>query len=191
MTEDQREHLQKNTDKLLGGADKFAKNIVSTGNISVQSLGMTAQQMQMLEGGQIDLRTLCNVLSVPATMFNDQTASTESNVKIDEKKFYTGAVIPNNEKIIGGYRSIIPAYNSFENKELRIVQDLSSVDALQEDQKTKAEKDKLKIDSITSVLTAPISNESKIQTLVYTMGIKEDKAQLIVGTEIVDNDETV
>jgi len=191
MTEDQREHLQKNTDKLLGGADKFAKNIVSTGNISVQSLGMTAQQMQMLEGGQIDLRTLCNVLSVPATMFNDQTASTESNVKIDEKKFYTGAVIPNNEKIIGGYRSIIPAYNSFENKELRIVQDLSSVDALQEDQKTKAEKDKLKIDSITSVLTAPISNESKIQTLVYTMGIEEDKAQLIVGTEIVDNDETV
>lgn len=191
MTEDQRLEIQKNTDKILGGAKNFNKNIVSTGNLSVQSLGMTAQQMQMLEGGTMDLRTMCNVFGVHSAMFNDQAAATLDNMKIADKKLYTDAVIPNNEKIIDGYDSIIPAYNSFENKELRIVQDVSGIDALQEDQKTKAEKDKLKIDSITAVLTAPISNDSKIQTLVYTMGIEEDKAELIVGTEIIDNNETV
>ena len=110
-------------------------------------------------GGVIDLRTLCNVFGVQSAMFNDTAAATLDNMKIADKKLYTDAVIPNNNKIISGYNSVIPAYNSFENKELRIVQDLSGIDSLQEDQKTKAEKDKINIEAITSVLTAPISND--------------------------------
>ena len=191
MTEDARIELQKNTDKILGGADKFGKNIVSSANLNVSSLGMSSQQMQMIEGGTIDLRTLCNVFGVQSAMFNDTAAATLDNMKIADRKLYTDAVIPNNNKIISGYDGVIPAYNSFENKELRIVQDVSGIDPLQEDQKLKAEKDKLKIEGITSVLTSPISNESKVQTLVYTMGMEEDKAKMIVGTEIVDNNETV
>lgn len=188
MTEDARIELQKNTDKILGGADKFGKNIVSSANLNVSSLGMSSQQMQMIEGGVIDLRTLCNVFGVQSAMFNDTAAATLDNMKIADKKLYTDAVIPNNNKIISGYNSVIPAYNSFENKELRIVQDLSGIGSLQEDQKTKAEKDKINIEAITSVLTSPISNESKIATLVEVMGYEEDKAKMIVGTEIVDNE---
>tara|TARA_R110002012_G_scaffold178030_2_gene342998 strand:- start:1602 stop:2873 length:1272 start_codon:yes stop_codon:yes gene_type:complete len=191
MTEDQRLEIQKNTDKLLGGADKFGKNIVSSANLNVASLGMSSQQMQMIEGGYVDMRTLCNAFSVPSVLFNDWDNATLDNLKIADKKLYTDAVIPNNNKIIRGYDSIIPAYNSFENKELRIAQDLSGIDSLQEDQKTKAEKDKINIEAITSVLTSPISNESKIATLVEVMGYEEEKAIMIVGKEIVDNNETV
>ena len=191
MTEDQRLEIQKNTDKALGGADKFGKNIISTGNLNVQSLGMTSQQMQMLEGGVIDLRTLCNIFGVHSAMFNDQAAATLDNMKIADRKLYTDAVIPNNEKIIDGYNSIIPAYNSFENKELRIVQDISGVDSLQEDQRERAEKDQIIANTLTGILSSPVSNEQKINTLVYGLKMDEDKAKLIVGTEIVDNNETV
>ena len=188
MTPQDRLELQKATDKLVGGAENFNKAITTTANVTWTSMGMDANQLKMLEGGVMNLRTLCNIFGVNSAMFNDQEASTLDNMKIADKKLYTDAVIPNNNKIISGYDSIIPAYNSFENKELRIVQNLSEIDALQEDQKTKAEKDKINIEAITSVLTSPISNESKIATLVEVMGYEEDKAQLIVGKEIVDNE---
>ena len=192
MTEDEREELQKNSDKILGGADKFGKNIVSTANLSVNSLGMSSQQMQMLEGGTMDLRTLCNIFGVQSAMFNDQAAATLDNMKIADKKLYTDAVIPNNNKLISAYDPIVKAYSAYENKTLKICQDTSDIDTLQEDKKLKAEKDKINIEAITSVLTSPISNESKIATLVEVMGLDEDKAEMIVGTEIVDNnDETV
>ena len=192
MTEDERLELQKNSDKILGGADKFGKNIVSTANLSVNSLGMSSQQMQMLEGGTMDLRTLCNIFGVQSAMFNDQAAATLDNMKIADKKLYTDAVIPNNNKLISAYDPIVKAYSAYENKTLKICQDTSDIDTLQEDKKLKAEKDKINIEAITSVLTSPISNESKIATLVEVMGLDEDKAEMIVGTEIVDNnDETV
>jgi len=188
MTEDERSELQKNTDKILGGADKFGKNIVSTANLNVASLGMSSQQMEMLEGGVMDLRTLCNIFGTHSAMFNDMDAATLDNMKIADKKLYTDAVIPNNNKIISGYDDIVKAYSSYESKELRIVQDLSRIDSLQEDQKLRAEKDKIKTDALLSVLNSPNTVESKVQALVYTMGMEEDTARLIVGTEIVDNE---
>jgi hypothetical protein len=109
-------------------------------------------------------------------------------MKIADKKLYTDAVIPNNNKIISGYDDIVKAYSSYESKELRIVQDLSRIDSLQEDQKLRAEKDKIKTDALLSVLNSPNTVESKVQALVYTMGMEEDTARLIVGTEIVDNE---
>ena len=149
---------------------------------------MSSVQMQMLEGAVIDRRSLCNIFKVDSSLFNDKEASTYNNIQSVSKAVYTRAVIPNNNKIISGYSSIIPAYNSFENKELRIVQDLSSIEALQQDQKTKAEKDNININSITSVLSSPISTESKVQTLVNVMGMDQGQAQLIVGKEIIQNE---
>ena len=188
MSELEREDVQKATDKRLGGANKFGKNIISTANVSVNSLGMSSVQMQMLEGAVIDRRSLCNIFKVDSSLFNDKEASTYNNIQSVSKAVYTRAVIPNNNKIISGYSSIIPAYNSFENKELRIVQDLSSIEALQQDQKTKAEKDNININSITSVLSSPISTESKVQTLVNVMGMDQGQAELIVGKEIIQNE---
>ena len=188
MSELEREDVQKATDKRLGGSNKFGKNIITTANIDVKSLGMSSQQMQMLEGTVIDRRVLCNIFRVDSSLFNDKESSTFNNMQSISKSVYTRAIIPNNNKIISSYDTIIPAYNSFENKELRIVQDLSSIESLQEDQKTKAEKDKINIDSVTAVLSTPVSVESKVETLVNVMGMDKDKAQLIVGKEIVDNE---
>ena len=188
MSDAEREDVQKSFQKRVGGADKFGKNVTTTANVNVNGLGMSSVQMQMLDGIVIDRRTICNVFKVDSSIFNDKDASTYNNIQSVNKSIYTRAVIPTNNKIISGYNSIIPAYNLLENKELRIVQDLDGIDVLKTDQKIEAEKNKINIDSITSVLSSPISTDSKIQTLVNVMGMEEDKAKLIVGTEINQNE---
>ena len=188
MSDAEREDVQKSFQKRVGGADKFGKNVTTTANVNVNGLGMSSVQMQMLDGIVIDRRTICNVFKVDSSIFNDKEASTYNNIQSVNKSIYTRAVIPTNNKIISGYNSIIPAYNLLENKELRIVQDLEGIDVLKTDQKIEAEKNKINIDSITSVLSSPISTDSKIQTLVNIMGMEEDKARLIVGTEINQNE---
>ena len=164
LTPTEREELQVNTDKILGGANKFGKRIVSTGNVSAQNIGMSSVEMQMLEGGILDRRGLCNIYHVDSSLFNDKESSTFNNMQTISKSVYTRAIVPNNNKVISGYDTVIPSYNAFENKKLRIRQDLSEVEALQENQKEKADKDKVVSDTLVGVLSSPISNESKIQT---------------------------
>jgi HK97 family phage portal protein len=191
MTPSERDELQKNSDKTLMGANKFGKRIVSTANVKAQNIGMSSVEMQMLEGGVMDRRSLCNIYRVDSSIFNDKEASTYNNMQGISKSIYTRAIIPNNEKIIAGYRTIIPAYNALEGKELRIRQDLSGIDALQENQKERAEKDSIVSSTLTSVLGSAISSEQKIQTLIHGMGKTEEEAKLIVGTEKVVDNETV
>ena len=58
---------------------------------------------------------------------------------------------------------------------------------MQADQKLEAEKDKLVTETITNVLNSNVSNETKIQTLIYGIGMNEEEARLIVGTEIIED----
>lgn len=170
----ERESLQKNTDKIIGGAKNFNKSIVTTANVRVTPLGMSPTDLKLIEAKDLDLRDLCNAFSVPSNMFNDKAASTESNVKSDLKKFYTDAIIPNNDKIIANYNdSIVPAYEVFENKKLRISQDLSGIEALQEDQLVKAQKSQTEITTILSIADnqslTPEQKENLYKNLGYEL----------------------
>jgi phage portal protein BeeE len=188
MTPGEQSEIQKAMDKRVGGASKFGKNVITPAKIDVNSLGLTSQQMQVLEGVVIDRRTLCNIFKVDSSLFNDKEASTFNNMKSVSKSVYERAVVPNNQKVISGYDGIIPAYNDFEGKELRIVQDLSNIPVLQEDQETKAKKDNTNINSIATIMQTRSSVESKIETLVNIMKIDRDKAILIVGKEIKEDE---
>ena len=50
--------------------------------------------------------------------------------------------------------SIVPAYSKYENKELRVVQDLSGVSELQEDQLTKSQKIQTDVATIESIASS-------------------------------------
>lgn len=167
----EREEIQKQTDKILGGAKNFNKSIVSTKNLTVTPLGMSATDLKLIEAKDLDLRDICNAYAVPSNMFNDKSASTESNVKTDLKKFYSDAVIPNNEKILAAFnKMIVPAYSAFENKQLRIVQDTSGIEALQSDQKMKAEKDAININNILSIMDSVSLSPEQKTNLLNQMG---------------------
>jgi HK97 family phage portal protein len=189
VSSDEADRIQKQVNTRRGGSKGFGSVITSMDNFKFTNIGMDATQLKMIEGGLVDLRTLCNLFGVDSTMFNDKESSTLDNVKVANKKLYTDAAIPLNAKYILPYeKDIIPTYNQYENKELRIVQDLSNIDALQEDQNTKAVKDSQNVASLVAVMGMPISTESKIAVLVDTMGMDENTAQIIIGTEIVQNE---
>ena len=174
MTVDERDDLQKAGDKVLGGADKFNKIISTTANVRYFQLGMSSTDLQMIEGADLDLRTICNALSVPSNMFNDKSASTESNVKTDLKKFYTDAVIPLNNKLIAHINEdIVPAYKAFENKELKVIQCTDKIDALQEDKSIEADKNAKNIETMANILAMPLDENTK-KELINKLGFDID-----------------
>ena len=113
---------------------------------------MSATDLKLMEMKDLDLRDICNLFSVPSTLFNDQAASTLDNLKIGTKMMYTDALIPNNDKLLNDWnKAIVPAYSAFENKELKICQDTSEIEALQVDQMQKAQKEQIDIGNIISI----------------------------------------
>ena len=171
MGSTERDEVQKNTDKLLGGAKNFNKSIVTTANIKVTPLGMSATDLKLIEAKDLDLRDICNAYGVPSTLFNDQAASTLDNLKVGTKMLYTNAAIPNNEKLISKLNeSIVPAYSIFENKQLRIAQDLSGIDALQEDQLIRAQKVQTEVNTLLSIASNTDLTDEQKNTLYNQLG---------------------
>lgn len=184
----EREQLQKETDRILGGAKNFNKSIVSTKNLNVTQLGMSATDLRLIEAKDLDLRDICNAFGVPSTLFNDQAASTLDNLKIGRKLMYEDAVIPNNEKLLSKINeSIVPAYSTFENKTLRVCQDISGIEALQEDELTKVQKQSTEVSTILSISNDSSLKENQKQSLIEGLGYeyvtpKEEPVNEGVGT---------
>ena len=100
------------------------------------------------------------------------------------KGLYTDAVLPNLNLWLRSFNNwFIADWSNHDNKNYCLEANTSSVEVLQSDQKLEADKDKVIADTITSVLNANISNESKVQTLIYSIGMSEQDARLIVGEE--------
>lgn len=170
LDEDEREELQKNTDKIIGGAKNFNKSIVTSANVNVTPLGMNANDLQLVNSAEILLRDICKAFNVPSVMFSDQSASTFDNVKVAERLFYTNAIIPYNNKIVALYnKEIVPAYSKYEGKTLRIRQRTEDIEALQSVELDKANKNEVETRTILSVLQAQISDEEK-QRLLTNLG---------------------
>ena len=152
ITPDERKTLQTFTDKIIGGAKNFNKSIVTSAKVRVTPLGMSATDLKIVEAQDMLRNEICNIFGVPSTMFNNSSASTESNVKSDNKKFYTDAVIPNNDFLLDYLnKSIVPAYSSYENKQYKLVQNVSDIEALQQDELTKAQKQQVEVTTVLSI----------------------------------------
>jgi HK97 family phage portal protein len=166
LDEDEREELQKNTDKILGGAKNFNKSIVTAANVNVNQVGMNANDLELVRSADLLLRDICKAFNVPSTMFSDQSASTLDNLKVGERLIYTNAIIPNNNKLITIYnKEIVPAYEKYENKKLRVRQLTDEIEALQSIELDKANKESIEVNTILSVLQSEISDEQKEKIL--------------------------
>ncbi len=171
LSPDEREKLQQASDKILGGAQNFNKSIVTNKNVNVQPLGMSATDLRLIEAKDLDLRDICNAFAVPSTLFNDQAASTLDNLKIGRKLMYEDAIIPNNEKLLAIMNELItPSYSAYENKQLKICQDVSEIEALQEDQNVKVDKQKTEVDTILSISNDSSLKENQKQSLIESLG---------------------
>ncbi len=160
MTEGEALGIQSSYDKNNTGTNKFGKVRVTNQDLSYIQMAMSSTDLQLIEKGVITLRAICNVLGIDSSLFNDPANKTFNNRKEAEKAMYTNVIIPLAEKLASKHTNFI-AKNHYPDGSVRMRKDFSNIQALQDDLKVEAEKDKIVMDGIDVVLNMPISIETK------------------------------
>lgn len=107
---------------------------MAAGDLGYISIGSTLVDLNVAELSKLDFKKLCNAFGVSDVLFNEGEASTESNVKVQEKRLYTNTCLPNvyrvRDALISG---LIPEFSKASGKKLTIREDISEIPALQDD----------------------------------------------------------
>jgi len=184
MTKENADAMQNAWNNKNNDPSKFGRNLVTSAQVTFQQLGLSPDKLQLLEGSVQDLRSLCRIYSVDPKLFGDTAASTYNNMLDSKKSLYTEAVLPNLNLWLNNFNNwFVNSWSEAERKDYCVEANTKSIEVLQADQKLEAEKDKVVTETITNVLNSTITNESKVQTLIYAVGMEEEQAKVIVGTE--------
>ena len=187
-TKEQADEMQSKWDAKNGDPSKYGRNLVTSAQVNYTQLGLSPDKLQLLEGSLSDLRAMCRVYSVDSKLFGDTAASTYNNMQEAKKGMYTDAVLPNLDLWLKSFNNwFIADWSKHDNKNYCLEADTSSIEVLQSNQKEEADKDKVIADTIINVLNSQTSTETKVQTLMYSIGMNEEEARLIVGTETIED----
>jgi HK97 family phage portal protein len=190
FTAEQGDAMQDAWEKKNKNPLKFGRNLVTSAAINYTQLGLSPDKLQLLEGSVLDLRTLCNLYSVPSQLFNDIAGTTFNNMAAAKKSLYNDAVIPNVELWLQNFNNwFISSWANAEGKNYCLELNTSSIEALQADQKLEAEKDKIRMEGINTVINMPISNEAKALLLQQDYGYTEEEATLITTNETINEND--
>lgn len=138
MTQDEVEKVQSVWDRNNNGVKKFGKITVSNKDLGYISMAMSPSDLKLIESGVVNLRAICNVFGVDSSLLNDPDNKTYSNRTEAEKSLYTNAIIPLSDKLSEALTNFI-CKNHFPDKTVRMRQDFSTVEVLQENKKDKTE----------------------------------------------------
>lgn len=138
MSEPEADAVQKSFDRDTAGTRNFGKVKVTNKDLNYIQMAMSPADLQLLEKGVINLRAICNVFGLDSSLFNDPENKTYSNRTEAEKSMFTNAVMPISDKIAEHLtRFLCP--NHFPGKKIRLRQDFSNIEVLQENFKEKSE----------------------------------------------------
>lgn len=138
MTQEETETVQGVWDRNNSGVKKFGKITVTNKDLNYISMAMSPSDLQLIESGVVNLRAICNVFGLDSSLFNDPDNKTYSNRTEAEKSLYTNAIIPLSDKLSEGLTNFI-CRNYYPDKTVRMRQDFSKVEVLQENKKDKTE----------------------------------------------------
>lgn len=127
MHPSERERLQEQFDKEVGGSDKFGKIKISNVDLAYIQTGMSPTDLKLLEGIVSDLRLLCSTYGMPSVLFNDNEKSTYNNVSEARKTAAIDVYIPLLEKIISSTSMFL---SKKLNVDENIVPDITSIEEL-------------------------------------------------------------
>lgn len=185
MTPQEREKAEQIADSKLRGLGNFNRVMVSNSKMNYLQIGMSATDLKIIESGVLTDRMLCNAYAFPSVLLNDPANTSYNNYHEAVKALYNIAVIPVVNKIIDDLNNIwISQFEKRDNKKYWLEICTDEIDALQTDKKELAEKNKTLSDSIVSILSAPITQESKINALIYTHDMDEQTAKDIAGSAL-------
>lgn len=180
MTSAEAQKAQESFDRESTGKTKFGKVRVTNKNLKYIQMGMSSQDLELIKKGVITLRAMCNVFGLDSSLFNDPANKTFNNRLEAEKSLYTNAIIPISNKLAASFTRYI-AYNHYPDKSVRIRQDFSKVEALQTDKKQEAEKDKIVMEGVNTILNMPISIVGKKELLISNYEFTEEAADTILA----------
>lgn len=117
------------------GVDNMAIPIFTLGKLAYTKIGYdNLKELEVVSMSEHGRRIFCNILQVPAQLFNDTSASTYNNMTEASKTIYTNRLIPDVTQFCSGINRIIGAYGNFYLKP-----DFSNIEALQDDRGKKSE----------------------------------------------------
>lgn len=137
MTADDAKIAQEAFQERVAGPSKFGKIIVTNKDLNYIQMAMSSADLQLIEKGVVNLRSLCNVFGLDSSLFNDPENKTYSNRTEAEKSMFTNAIMPISDRIAEQLTRFI-CYNHFPNKRVRMRQDFSKIECLQENFKEKS-----------------------------------------------------
>jgi len=117
------------------GVNNMNIPIFTLGKLAYTKIGYdNLQELQVISMSEHGRRVFCNLLQVPAQLFNDTSASTFNNVSEASKIIYTNRIIPDVSQFCMGFNQILKAYGDFYLKP-----DYSGIEPLQEDKDKKSQ----------------------------------------------------
>lgn len=138
MSPEEADIVQSTWNTSTAGTSNFGKIKVTNKDLTYIPMGMTSTDMQLIESGVVNLRAICNVFGLDSSLFNDPMNKTYNNALEAQKALYTNAIMPLSDKIAEHFTRFI-AKNHFPDKTVRMRQDFSKVDCLQESLKDKSD----------------------------------------------------
>ena len=175
------------TDKVndnIQGLQNFNRVHATGSDLNYQQIGLNANDLKIIESGVLTDRQLCNAYGVSSRLFNDPANSTYNNVKEATKGMYKNAVLPTLNKILEDLnRFWLSQYSLRDNADYKLILNTSSVEALQSDQKTEAEKDRIRMEGVDRILRMPASQAGKVALLVEEYQYTEETATVLVAPE--------
>lgn len=181
LQEEEAEAIDEVMRQKLGGSSK-SNGVVTTGaRIKYTPIGMSPSDLDMIKSGDVKLRNLCIAYGMDSKLFGDPKASTYNNVQEVQKQLYTDSVIPFNTRVISALnRFLVPSFAEADNRDYKIKLDTSDIEALQQNQKEKAEKNKVVIEGVNAILTSAMTEEGKAMMLSKLYDIQEDEASILI-----------
>lgn len=180
MTPDEAKQVQQGFQNDIGGSHNFGKVKVTNKDLDFISMAMSSTDLQIIEQGVVNLRAICAVYGIDSSLINDPANQTYNNRKDATKALYTNTIIPLADKIYTKHTNFL-AKNHYPLGDVRMRKDFSSIEALQSDKKQEAEKDKLVMDGVSTILSMPITQEAKELLLVETYDYSADEAAIIAS----------
>jgi HK97 family phage portal protein len=131
----------------------------AVGEMGAIPIGLSNKDLQVLEQAKFDFKKLCNAYGVSDILFNNDSASTESNVNEMTKRLYTNAVLPNVYRVKDALKmALLPEFEKGakftsvneigemevvrvqgDNKKRDLQVDITEIPELQEDMKQMAD----------------------------------------------------
>ena len=179
MTPQEARDTQNDFNRQTGGTKNFGKIKVTNKDLKYIQMAMSSVDLELVKKGVVNLRAICNVYGLDSSLFNDPDNKTYNNRLEAEKSMYTNAIIPLSDRLSETLTAFL-CRNHFPNKNVRMRQDFSKVESLQKDKKAEAEKDKIVLEGINTVLGMNVSDDAKIELLKDFYGYTDETAKTLI-----------